>query len=541
MENIKYAIYARKSSEQDEKQAASIEAQKKELCNLAERDGIEISLILEESHSAKDAGARPVFNQLIELIKNGEITGLLAWHPNRLSRNTFDLAVLTQLVQEGKLHSIKTPSQTFENDPMQLFMLLLAVGQAKMENDNKGIDVKRGLRAKVEMGVYPSQAPLGYTNDKFSEKGNKKIFPDEERFKKVRKLFDWMLSGKYTPPQILEMANKKLGLRSKNGKKISRSAIYHIFHNPFYYGEFEYPLNSGNRYNGIHKPMITKTEFNRIQTLFGKNRLPNSKKKKAGTFKFRGIVYCGECGAMITAEEKFKRPKNGNVHRYVYYHCTKRKDPDCKQGLIREEKLEELLLSALDEVVIPKELHIWVIKELKKRHEVEIRERSAQIGVHRKQYDTAVQKLDNLIKMRANGELTEDEFKTSKEALATEKDHFKRMLEEDDGRIDHWIKVAENCFNFAKEAKSAFVNGELETKINIFSTLCSNLTLKDNKLTIYWAIPFETIKKMVKVEKTISKRLEPQKTLMTQSQKGDLYSKSSEMLRRQDSNLRPIA
>lgn len=61
---------------------------------------------------------------------------------------------------------------------------------------------------------------------------------------------------------------------------------------------------------------------------------------------------CGACGSGICAEEKFKHQKNGNTHRYVYYHCNKFKDRHCKEGAIREENLIEQLLEIIDKIDI---------------------------------------------------------------------------------------------------------------------------------------------------------------------------------------------
>ena len=59
---------------------------------------------------------------------------------------------------------------------------------------------------------------------------------------------------------------------------------------------------------------------------------------------------CGLCGSGITADEKFKKQKNGNVHRYVYYGCTKFKDKHCKSGYINEEDLIEQFVLLMDKI-----------------------------------------------------------------------------------------------------------------------------------------------------------------------------------------------
>jgi DNA invertase Pin-like site-specific DNA recombinase len=71
--------------EQEDKQALSIESQVREMLALAERDGLEIVEIKRESHSSKEVGQRPVYNELMAEIRQGKFTGILTWAPDRLS------------------------------------------------------------------------------------------------------------------------------------------------------------------------------------------------------------------------------------------------------------------------------------------------------------------------------------------------------------------------------------------------------------------------------------------------------------------------
>ncbi len=100
--------------------------------------------------------------------------------------------------------------------------------------------------------------------------------------------------------------------------------------------------------------MITDEQFDFLQIILGKKGKP---KPKTHLFAFTGLMRCGECGAMITCEEKIKRQKNGNVHHYIYYHCTKRINPNCTQGSIEEGDLKTEILDTLGKIKIPPELH----------------------------------------------------------------------------------------------------------------------------------------------------------------------------------------
>lgn len=157
---VRYCLYARKSSESEERQVLSIDSQIKEMLQLAEREGLEIVTMKRESHSAKETGQRPVFNEIVEEIRNEKYNGILTWAPDRISRNAGDLGKIVDLMDAKLLIEIRTFGQRFTNSPSEKFLLMILGSQAKLENDNRSINVKRGLRTRVEMGLWPGVAPL---------------------------------------------------------------------------------------------------------------------------------------------------------------------------------------------------------------------------------------------------------------------------------------------------------------------------------------------------------------------------------------------
>ena len=186
-EKLAYCLYARKSSESDERQAMSIESQVKEMSALVEKENISIKEIRSESYSAKVSGTRLVFNQMIEDIKSGIFNAILTWAPDRLSRNAGDLGALIDLMDAQKLYTIKTFSQVFSDNPNEKFLLMILCSQTKLENDNRGLNVKRGIRAKCEMGWRPCMPPLGYYNRALNNV--KDIIIDPERGPIVKEMF----------------------------------------------------------------------------------------------------------------------------------------------------------------------------------------------------------------------------------------------------------------------------------------------------------------------------------------------------------------
>ena len=142
-EETKYCLYSRKSTEQDERQALSIESQVKEMLKIAEKENLNIIDIKREAHSAKDSGKRPVYEEMLYDINNGKYNAILTWAPDRLSRNAGDLGSLVDLMDQKKLVEIKTYGQCFTNNPSEKFLLMILCSQAKLENDNKSINIKR--------------------------------------------------------------------------------------------------------------------------------------------------------------------------------------------------------------------------------------------------------------------------------------------------------------------------------------------------------------------------------------------------------------
>jgi DNA invertase Pin-like site-specific DNA recombinase len=270
---MKYVLYARKSTESEEQQVLSIDSQITEMLQMAQRDNLEIVEIKKESHSAKEAGMRPVFNEIVSEINSGKFNCILTWAPDRISRNAGDLGRIVDLMDSGALHEIRTYGQKFSNNPNEKFLLMILGSQAKLENDNKVVNVKRGMRARCEMGLFPSLAPTGYIN---SKNVDKKCFkePDPERAPMVKKMFEKIAYENFTGRQLYYWLKDEMDFKTKNGKHLYLGNLYLILRNHFYYGTFQYPKGSGEWYEGKHDPMVTKDEFERVQTLLGNKERP---------------------------------------------------------------------------------------------------------------------------------------------------------------------------------------------------------------------------------------------------------------------------
>lgn len=468
-------------------------------------------------------------------------------------------------MDEGWLKEIRTPFKTYHNTPEDKFFLQLEFGMAKKDSDDKSVNVKRGLSAKVRLGWRPGTAPLGYLNDKSKERGDRDIMVDPERFPLVRQIFDLFITRKYSVSQICDIANNDWGLRTRQtkrmgGKRLSISHVYRILTDPFYYGYFNW---GGELVKGSHQAMISVSEYDRIQELLGRKGKPRPKRH---VFAFSGMIRCSECSSMITAEEKrqvicsqckykFSYLNRSDCPRcgikiddlkapvflhYIYYRCSKKKNRSCGQKYIKVEELEEQIDQVLAKVQVSTEFKDWVLKRLRSYYHSS---RTVQENIAEslsKSYSDVQTRLTNLLNLKlsplnANGSLMSDEeYVQQKDLLMKEKHRIEEKLRDQGQSFEDWMSLCERAFNFAVSARCWFSEGDWEAKRLILSSLGSNLILLNKKILIKLENPL-----LIAVEKTVNEmpeaspnfaRLEPEKEIAFSGRNDELDSQIPNLL-----------
>jgi DNA invertase Pin-like site-specific DNA recombinase len=459
----KFFLYARKSTESEDRQVLSIEAQLTEVRAYAKREGITIVKEFIEKKSAKKPG-RPVFNKLLDKIDKGEAKGIVSWHPDRLARNSVDGGRIIYLLDRGKIKSLKFPQFWFEPTPQGKFMLNIAFGQSKYFSDSLSENTKRGLRQKVRRGEYPKKAPFGYYNDTQT----KTIKIDKQVAPFVRKMFKLYSKGNWSYEALSDfLTNSKIC--DDNGKRIYKTRIVRLLTNPVYYGHFYY---KGELHKGTHEPIITKKLFDRVQEVLKQRSKPM--RKNSNPKPFTGLLRCGECGMMITAELQ---------KGHVYYRCTKKnKTIDCKQPYAREENLDRQLSSLIQKVSLRTD---WADKMLSRLEKEElgtaqsvrsfVQKRKEEIeAIDNKQrflLDSYLDKvIDRATYLEKKNELTSQK-KTLREKISSLEQNGNCWLEP----MREWIKKAAKAAKIAR-GKDLFAKKALASEI-----FGSNLRLENKK------------------------------------------------------------
>ncbi len=484
MSKLKYFIYCRKSSEARDRQALSIDAQKRELTEYAKANGLDVVRIFEESQSAFKLG-RPIFKQMMDLCKEGVANGILTWKTDRLARNAEDGGRVIQSLDDSILLEIRTPYELFrqEDNRMMLYMLF---GMSNDFSRQISANVKRGIRQKYERGEFLGLAPIGYLNAEVGKSRN--IIPDPKKAPMVVSLFELYASGEASGLDLLRKANE-MGLTTKYGKVLQKSEIYRMLARSAYYGVF---LHKGELHKGSYKPLISKQLFDKVQVILSKK---GSLKTRDWVHIYKGLIRCGNCGCSITAETKKKFYKRVNRHAsYTYYRCTRRRGV-CKEPAITEEELETAMKENIEKIQINRDMWALGIKLLKAKYADEfiLREKVKENLLSQiKKIDLKMEKLLNL---RVNEEITKEEYSLIKSNLLNEKQDIKEKYEDDEHSSKNWLELAENFFETALQARN-IINGEdMLEKRKLIRTVCSDLFLKDRKLQFSFKKPFDVLLK----------------------------------------------
>lgn len=514
---IKYFLYVRKSSESEDRQVASIPSQIEELEKLTKQQNLTIVSVLSEEKTAKAPG-RPVFTRMIEDIHKGVANGIICWKLDRLARNPIDGGTIIWMLQRDIIRHIKTFQRNYYPQDNTLFMHL-EFGMANQFILDLSVNTKRGQRNRIKEGWLPHKPPLGYLSNKYNLPNYPPIYKDPEKYSLIKELWHILINKGYSIEVLYERA-LSMGLKTDKGNVVNRSSFYPIFRNPFYHGYFKW---NKELYPGKHEPMISKAEFDLAQNIIDNRTYP---KPQHHIFAFTGLIRCGQCGASITAEKKTKYQKNGNMHRYTYYRCTKRIDPKCAEKPIREENLENQIMALLGKIEIPPSFHQWAIKHLKEEQKEEQIDRDEIVKSHQRSMNKCIQKLDNLFNMRISEEISAEEYAIKKNLLLEEKQKYEQLIADSHQRVEKWLERAESLFSFAETARNRFKLGSLEDKREILSCLGSNLTLTNRILRFNVDKSLAIFKEFAPEVQTLHNRLEPLKNKPSQGFWEDSYAKN---------------
>lgn len=526
LQNLRYRLYARKSTDTEDKQVQSLDDQVKYMNEIVEQQGLHIvGDPIYESKSAKRPNNRPHFDAMLDEIEAGKIDGIICWKIDRLSRNPTDSGRIQQLLQDDKIkHILAMDRSYFPEDNSIIFSV--EASQANEYVRKLAVDTKRGMFGKVQRGDKPGVPPVGYLNDRIA----KTVIADPDRFTSMRILWDKMLTGTYSMAQLVRVADKELHIttpvRGKTGgKPIAYSSLCNLFKNPFYTGKLPF---KGELYPGNHPAMISDEEFERVQQIIDPSHTTRPK-DKTYNFQLRNLFLCGECGFAITVEQKQKLIKStGETKTYIYYHCTgKNKNIKCAQPKthVTEDELLKQIKDKLAKFTIDPDFYKLAVERLAQEEDEVVEKNNSKTLAHERAIKKAETSITNLRRMRYTGEADDDSWYFAEmQTLEDELERLQNARNKDEYKARNWRAVADETFTFARYAKEDFDGDDLEKKRSVVMKLGEKLTILDR------TIQFTPNKYFIPLENMNEQQILAPEMVRTDSQQREIGPKNDLVL-----------
>ena len=470
---MKYILYARKSTEEDDRQVLSIEAQLVELQEYAAKEKLEIVASFCEAKTAKEPG-RIKFAEMLSLIERGKADGIISWHPDRLARNSVDGGKIIHFVDRGLIKSLKFPTFWFEATPQGLFMLNIAFGQSKYFVDNLRENVKRGLRQKIRNGTWPGWAPVGYLNNAKT----RGIDVDSEKAPKVKKLFEMYATGAYTLHSLANWCKEK-GLRGNLGKEIALSNVQSILQNIFYIGLMKY---GGEIHEGQHEPLISKKLFDSCREVMSKRGKFHYVRKN--DFAFLGLMKCASCGCSITAEKQ---------KGHHYYRCTRKKGPCQEKHYLREEILTEQITSYLQKVSLSSQDTEKVLAALDREQDKARESAQSEVIVLKEQLSQVEAKLQKLLDIYLADALSTEEYAAKKQSLLSQKVSLSEKITDFETKGLSWLEPAREFVKSLNQAANLLSSPNPIAMTTFLKNIGSNHILRNREFVFTPKIEYELV------------------------------------------------
>jgi site-specific DNA recombinase len=490
---LKTFVYLRRSQDREDRQSLSIDKQDAQLRSVIQRNDIEPIYLPPEERTAKYPG-RPIFNDMMERVENGEARYIAVWALSRLSRNPIDGGRVIYALDTGKLLAIHTPSRVYRNTPDDKMVLAIELALAKKNNDDLSVQVKEGFEAKRTHGQYPGPAPIGYLNT-IIRPGERNIIPDPDKGPKIVRLFEMAATGLYTPQDIWQEA-QDIALHSRSGIVLGKQTIIEVLKRRAYTGVFKY--GGEEWHQGSYKPLITVELFDKVQLAMGWVKSPNSERTATTSgrhYTYKGLLLCKKCRFNVTAYTKSKKLADGLVAEYLFYTCTKKNkkikcdEPQLSSSLVEQEvksRMQEYEISEVDGA----ECNSW----LERYYSDYINSKNRYKPDWLRNKKEAQKALDTLDEKLERGIIADERYKlraAKHEAILA---RTTELLDGADTNAERWLELAKETFATVTNIGDVFEMANDDERRRLMMFVGSNWYLGNKKVDLTPRRPIDLLR-----------------------------------------------
>ncbi len=472
MSEPKYFLYARKSTEEDDRQVMSIEAQLFELRELARKENLEILEEFQESRSAKTPG-RPVFDEMMMRVEKCEGVGILAWHPDRLARNSIDGGRIIYAVDTKKVVSLRFSTFWFQPTPQGLFMLQVAFGQSKYYSDNLSENIKRGVRQKLRRGEWLNRAPFGYQNNPRV----RNIEPHPVNARIVSIAYEEYAKGAHTLVSLGQFL-ADLGVSSCHQTPLAKASIKRMLTHRAYLG---FVRHGKEWFDGSFAPIVTPALFESVQRVLQMRDRPRKRKIKHD-FPLTWLFRCGECDSMISAQWATNRWGT----KYRYYRCSKKRGR-CGQSYLQEAELARQICARLQTISLSERYTDWMLSQVKlwERESVTASESEVQnLSEHIKASEA---RLERLVATYLDGDIPKPLYLKKKDECMRASLALKEQMKDFERGRNNWVEPLREWILDMKQADFLSSEPDLHAIRSFVKKIGTNPIVRDK--SAHFAVP----------------------------------------------------
>lgn len=506
-------IYRRKSQEDKSRQILSLETQSDICDDLVGYWKVNIGENYSESKSAKDAGQRPLFEQMMYRIEKGKTQVIICWKIDRLVRNMREGGWIIDLLQSGKLKAIITKDKIYlpEDNTIITAIEMASATEYSRELSKK---IRDGNSKKARNGVPNRVAILGYLNNQDKLKGERDWRDDPKRWKYMKQALRKILDDDISPYKVFKWLREEVKLttpikKRSGGKLINKSSFYRFLTRTEIAGFF-YHNQESIRINGCITPMITEEEYWRIQRRLGKRGNQKTTKKISvfshfikspdgyvctpeevnrvtcdcrKRFSIKNTTQCNSCRLDIS---EMKQPK---FYSRKYYYNAYRKRNGLKVKGVLENDLDAIILKLADCIAMDSKVTKWSQKFINEIADKELEDWREQSHRQSIAVEELQKKKDRIKEAYIDGVFNKEEYCDeirkidAKAALSNEIIKHKTQ----------WKDFLYSLTNLSSEMKMVWKTGTINHKREVFKQLRSNFVWDEKNLSFYAPIWLETL------------------------------------------------
>lgn len=324
----KTALYTRVSTEDQYEHGYSLEAQEEKLKHYCEMKGITNYEVYSDGGWSGSNLDRPDMQRLIAGITSKEISSVVVYKLDRLSRSQRDTMFMLEDIFIAYDCDFISINENFDTStPYGKAMIGILSVFAQLERENIRERTRMGMYSRVKAGFWMGggRVPFGYDYDP-----EKDILVPNEHADEVKRIFELYLEG-HSSVELSKIFPSVAG----------DSHIRHILSRPTYCGKIKF---RDEYFEGLHQPIISEELFEKVQVELKKR---SNKHIARSEYLLAGFVYCGKCGAKM----RYQKWGQNRVLLYCYSQQKSKpnliKDPDCNNKKVESSDLEKLVIADL--------------------------------------------------------------------------------------------------------------------------------------------------------------------------------------------------